>query len=175
MIWTPWNRSRICSYCTTKNILWILYSYGISCRYYSLSIKKRSVEIEKVPNRWIFSIRLSLISYLNDLRALKKKTMKSQYLMFYWNLQSTFLFPFYISTRTGKHYLKKNNRRSSALTCKQTRMTTFIKAKLKKSDDQTNIDKYRVAANITEYHMISKWSSLIIRNYHYKIHGNYFI
>ena len=26
----------------------------------------------------------------------------------------------------------------------------------KKSDDQTNIDKYRVAANITEYHIISK-------------------
>ena len=35
-------------------------------------------------------------------------------------------------------------------------MTTFIKAKLKKSDDQTNIDKYRVVANITEYHIISK-------------------
>ena len=30
------------------------------------------------------------------------------------------------------------------------------KAELKKSDDQTNIDKYRVAANITEYHIISK-------------------
>ena len=30
-------------------------------------------------------------------------------------------------------------------------MTTFIKAKLEKSDDQMNIDKYRVAANITEY------------------------
>ena len=28
--------------------------------------------------------------------------------------------------------------------------------KFKKSDDQTNIDKYRVAANITEYHIISK-------------------
>ncbi len=28
------------------------------------------------------------------------------------------------------------------------RMTTFIKAKLTKSDDQINIDKYRVAANI---------------------------
>ncbi len=27
-------------------------------------------------------------------------------------------------------------------------MSTFIKAKLKKSDDQTNIDKYRIAANI---------------------------
>ena len=35
-------------------------------------------------------------------------------------------------------------------------MTTFKKAKLKKSDDNTNIDKYRVAANIIEYHIISK-------------------
>ena len=31
-------------------------------------------------------------------------------------------------------------------------MITFMKMKLKKSDDQTNTDKYRVAANITEYH-----------------------
>ena len=37
-----------------------------------------------------------------------------------------------------------------------TRMTTFIKIKFKKSDYQTNIDKYRVAAIITEYHIISK-------------------
>ena len=29
-------------------------------------------------------------------------------------------------------------------------MTTFIKTKLKKSDGQTNIDKYRVAANNTD-------------------------
>ena len=36
-------------------------------------------------------------------------------------------------------------------------MKTFIKAKLEESkDDQTNIEKYRVAANITEYHIISK-------------------
>ena len=35
-------------------------------------------------------------------------------------------------------------------------MTTFIKAQLKKSDNQTNVDKYRVAVNITEYHIISK-------------------
>ena len=35
-------------------------------------------------------------------------------------------------------------------------MTTFIKTKFKKSDNQTNIDKYRVVANITEYHIISK-------------------
>ena len=27
---------------------------------------------------------------------------------------------------------------------------------LKTSDDQTNIDKYRIATNITEYHIISK-------------------
>ena len=37
-----------------------------------------------------------------------------------------------------------------------TRMTTFIKTKFKISDDQTNIGKYRLAANITEYHIISK-------------------
>ena len=30
-------------------------------------------------------------------------------------------------------------------------MITFIKAKFKKSDDQTDIDKHKVAANITEY------------------------
>ena len=35
-------------------------------------------------------------------------------------------------------------------------MTTFIKAKLKKSDDQKNIEKCRVAANIREFHIISK-------------------
>ena len=40
--------------------------------------------------------------------------------------------------------------------CIITRMTTFIKTRFKKSDDQTNIDEYRVAANITEYHIISK-------------------
>ncbi len=37
-------------------------------------------------------------------------------------------------------------------------MRTNLKAKLKKSDDQTNIDGYRVAPNITEYHIISKSS-----------------
>ena len=35
-------------------------------------------------------------------------------------------------------------------------MITFIKAKLKKLEDQTNIDQTRVAAMITEYHIISK-------------------
>ncbi len=37
---------------------------------------------------------------------------------------------------------------------KKTRMTTFIKSKLKKLDD--NIDKYKVAANTTLYHIFSK-------------------
>ena len=37
-----------------------------------------------------------------------------------------------------------------------TRMTTFIKTKFNISDDQRNIDKCRLAANITEYHIISK-------------------
>ncbi len=32
----------------------------------------------------------------------------------------------------------------------------FIQAKLNKSDDQTIIDKYRVSANITEHHIITK-------------------
>ena len=35
-------------------------------------------------------------------------------------------------------------------------MKTFIKTKFNISDDQTNIDKYGLAANITEYHIISK-------------------
>ena len=35
-------------------------------------------------------------------------------------------------------------------------MTTFIKTKFNISDDQTNIDKYKLAANIIEYHIISK-------------------
>ena len=37
-----------------------------------------------------------------------------------------------------------------------TRMTTFIKTNFKISDDQTNIDMYRLVANITVYHTISK-------------------
>ena len=35
-------------------------------------------------------------------------------------------------------------------------MRTFIKAKFNISDDQTNIDKYRLAADFTEYLIISK-------------------
>ncbi len=38
----------------------------------------------------------------------------------------------------------------------KTRITTFIKTKFKISDDWTNIDKFILAANITEYHIISK-------------------
>ena len=33
---------------------------------------------------------------------------------------------------------------------------TVIKAKIKKSHDQTKIDKYRGAVNISEYHIISE-------------------
>ena len=40
-------------------------------------------------------------------------------------------------------------------------MTTFIKAKLKKSDDQKNIDKFRVAANIKK--------NVFPKNHHSKI------
>ena len=39
-------------------------------------------------------------------------------------------------------------------------MTTFMKTELKISDDQTNIDKYRLAANFTENHIISYNESL---------------
>ncbi len=48
-----------------------------------------------------------------------------------------------------------------------TRMTTFIKTKFKISDDQTNIDKYRLAANNTVYHIISKLilQRIIITNF----------
>ena len=38
----------------------------------------------------------------------------------------------------------------------KTRMTTFIKTKFKKSDDQTNIEKYRVAANIISWKNVCK-------------------
>ena len=59
------------------------------------------------------------------------------------------------------------------------RMTTFIKTKFKKSDDQTNIE--RVTANITEYHIISKLIFLRIiipkfmkkwQLFHVKMSGN---
>ncbi len=41
-------------------------------------------------------------------------------------------------------------------------MTTFIKVTLNKSDCPTNIDKYRVSAIITEYHMELKLTFLRI-------------
>ncbi len=46
-------------------------------------------------------------------------------------------------------------------------MTSFIKTKFKISDDWTNIDKYRLAANIREYHIISKLiiQRIIITNF----------
>ena len=59
----------------------------------------------------------------------------------------------------------------------KTRMITFIKAKLNKSDDQKNIDKYRVAANITELHIMSKLIFLggiiILRNIFISTNINY--
>ncbi len=48
-------------------------------------------------------------------------------------------------------------------------MITVIKAKLKKSSDQTNIDKYRVAANIKEYHTFK-----ISMFWKYKLFGHYY-
>ncbi len=42
-----------------------------------------------------------------------------------------------------------------------TRMTTFIKTKIKKSNDQTKIDKYIIAVNITDYHIVLKLIFLI--------------
>ncbi len=39
-------------------------------------------------------------------------------------------------------------------------MTTFLEMKFKISDYQTIIDKYRLAANITVYHIISKLKNI---------------
>ncbi len=47
-------------------------------------------------------------------------------------------------------------------------MTTFIEMKFKKSDDQTNIEKYGVAAKITEYYIISKESKYHPSKIHYE-------
>ena len=54
-------------------------------------------------------------------------------------------------------------------------MPIFIKTKLKISDDQTQIDKYRLAANITEYHIISKLilQRIIIKNFCMSFEGQY--
>ena len=49
------------------------------------------------------------------------------------------------------------------------RMTPFIKQnkKLKISDDQTNIDKYRLAANITEisYYIIKSYNQSLLQTF----------
>ena len=52
---------------------------------------------------------------------------------------------------------------------------TIIKTKFKKSNDQTNIYKYRVAANITEYHIISKLISLTLIIPKIMTKGDYFM
>ena len=46
-------------------------------------------------------------------------------------------------------------------------MTTFIKTKFKISEDQTDIDDYILAANITVYHIILKLilQRIIITNF----------
>ncbi len=54
-------------------------------------------------------------------------------------------------------------------------MKTFIKTKFKKSDDQTNIYKYRVAANIKEYHIISKLIFLSLIIFKLMKKGDYFM
>ena len=46
-------------------------------------------------------------------------------------------------------------------------MAIFIKATLKKLDDQAKIDKYRVAANSTEYYSIIRIN--LPKNHHFKI------
>ena len=52
----------------------------------------------------------------------------------------------------------------------KTRMTTFIKTKFKKSDDQTNIDKYRVAAY---YYGISYYIKINLQeNHNSEIHDD---
>ena len=48
----------------------------------------------------------------------------------------------------------------------KTRMTTFIKTKFIISDEQTNIYKYRLAANITEYHIMYIKINLTANHYY---------
>ena len=73
------------------------------------------------------------------------------------NLQSEQVFisnQFYLEIYSGDFFpvISKNDKISIQHILKLTRITTFIKAKLKKPDDQTHIDKYRVAA--TEYYTL---------------------
>ena len=46
----------------------------------------------------------------------------------------------------------------------KTRMTTFIKTKFKKTDDQTNIDKYRVAEKLQNIKYLYQESSHLVIN-----------
>ncbi len=57
-------------------------------------------------------------------------------------------------------YFKNDDKKSHIshvkLQINLTKNDNIHKSKVKKTDNQTNIDKHRVAANITEYHIISK-------------------
>ncbi len=70
---------------------------------------------------------------------------------------------------------KQINNKNNIVFVILTRMTTFMKTKFNKSDDQSNIDKYRAAANITIYHIISKliFLRILILKFMEKI--NYFL
>ena len=54
----------------------------------------------------------------------------------------------------------------------KTRMTTFIKTKFKISDDQTNIDKYRLSVKITDYYIISKCQKSSCLKWTYGLFGH---
>ncbi len=43
-------------------------------------------------------------------------------------------------------------------------MIAYIKTKFEKSDDQTNIDKYRGAANITKHNILSKLNLTLLES-----------
>ena len=58
---------------------------------------------------------------------------------------------FFIVTLTQEFWQNHNKQETIRI-----RMAAFMKTKFNKSDDQTNIEKYRIAANIIEYHVISK-------------------
>ena len=50
-------------------------------------------------------------------------------------------------------------------------MATFIKTKFRVSDDQTNIDKYRLAANFTAYHIkVNLTKNHYSKNFDDKLH-----
>ncbi len=74
-------------------------------------------------------------------------------LFFYWKKTHCKNFERYDHAKIYVYLLKV---KILSLKYKVTRMTQFIKTKFKISDNQMNVDKYRIAANITEYHIISK-------------------